>query len=176
MLGVTSSICWVPPSSRISRRRMPTRSIYHYSRILIRSAITVGDQLVLRTFIDHCVVHHGMIVRRWMTYLICCLLGHGSVCRDLCSFPDNSLRRLTYRWPTRHFAHLKYFISSIKPVHNDVSYTLHVCLYPLSGKFRESKSSTLALVSLRTLPRKQLVQLIICCSDKHQDRKISSTL
>ncbi|KAL4293422.1 hypothetical protein AHAS_Ahas18G0126500 [Arachis hypogaea] len=55
-------------------------------------------QLVSRTFIGHCVMHHGTIVRRWMSHLICYLLGYGSVCRDWRPFPHTSLRRLRYRW------------------------------------------------------------------------------
>ncbi|KAL4316240.1 hypothetical protein AHAS_Ahas15G0265300 [Arachis hypogaea] len=46
MLGVTYSVCWEPPSSRISQLCMPTRSIYHFSRILSRSVVTVGGPLV----------------------------------------------------------------------------------------------------------------------------------
>ncbi|RYR48022.1 hypothetical protein Ahy_A07g034019 [Arachis hypogaea] len=47
-------------------------------------------QHVLRIFTGHCVVHHYMILRRWMTLLFFCLFGHGSECCVLRLYRDST--------------------------------------------------------------------------------------
>ncbi|KAL4294314.1 hypothetical protein AHAS_Ahas18G0215700 [Arachis hypogaea] len=67
---------------------MPTQSIYRCFAISSGSILIVGGQHVSRIFTGNYAVHHGMMLRRWMTLLICYLFGHGSDCRVLRLYRD----------------------------------------------------------------------------------------